>query len=132
MHIRETHRYMTTFIDYDPLPPIYAIVIKSEDAMLDYVEIYRDPNTRFHVRTWSWECVLTPLALAVAIATLDFANILSVLVNNAGIDLIQPCVIDDLKSGLCIRTNALTHLHALWERDNFSECLIQCKSACIV
>ena len=71
MHIRETHRYMTTFIDYDPLPPIYAIVIKSEDAMLDYVEIYRDPNTRFHVRTWSWECVLTPLALAVEIATLD-------------------------------------------------------------
>ena len=73
---------MTTYIDEDPRPPIRAIVIENKDAMLDYLNIYRDPDTRFHVRTWSGECRLTPLALAVEIARVDFENVLSVLVYN--------------------------------------------------
>ena len=40
---------------------------------------------------------MTPLALAVEIATLDFANVLSVLVKNASIKPSEPYVIDDLK-----------------------------------
>ena len=57
--------------------------------------------------------MLTPLALAVEIATLDFADVLSVLVNNAGINPNGPYVIDDFTERLRIRTNALTHLLAL-------------------
>ena len=78
--------FMTTYIDEDPLPPIHAIVFGSEAAMLAHLDIYHDPNTRFYVRTWSGECVLTPLALAVEITAraLDFATILSVPVDNTG------------------------------------------------
>ena len=56
---------MLYYIDEDPRPPIHAIVIESEAAMLEHLDIYRNPDTRFHVRTWSRECDLTPLALAV-------------------------------------------------------------------
>ena len=38
---------------------------------------------------------LGTVALAVEIATLDFANVLSVLVNNAGINPNEPYAIDD-------------------------------------
>ena len=54
------------------------------------------------------------LALAVEIATLDFANVLSVLVKNASIKPSEPYVIDDLKRGLLIGTDAQTHLLARW------------------
>ena len=119
---RNPQTYMTTYIDEDSRPSIRAIVIENKDAMLDYLNIYRDPDTRFHVRTWSGECVLTPLALAVEIARVDFDNVLSVLVYNAGIDLNEPYVIDDFKKGLRIRTNALTHLVTRWERIKWPEC----------
>ena len=48
---------------------------------------------------------------------LDFATVLSVLVNNAGINPNEPYVIDDFTGRLSIRTNALTHLLALWKKD---------------
>ena len=74
MHIRDTHRYTSTFIDDDdPRAPIHAIVNKSGAAMRDHLGIYHNLNTRFEVRTWSWECKLIPLALAVEITTLNFA-----------------------------------------------------------
>ena len=60
---------MTTYIDNDPLSPICAMVFESEAEMLEHLDIYHDPNTRFHLRTWSGEYMLTPLALAVEIAT---------------------------------------------------------------
>ena len=75
---------MLYYIDEDPRPPIHAIVMESEAAMLEQLDIYCDQETRFHVRTWSGECDLTPLALAVEITTFDFAKdfakVLSVLV----------------------------------------------------
>ena len=104
------------FVDEDPLPPIRAMVMKREDEMHHHVDIYRYLNTRFHVETWSWECVLTPLALAVEIAFFNFAKVLSVLVNGAGINPSEPYVIDDLTRGLHISTNALTHLLAQWDK----------------
>ena len=58
--------------------------------------------------------MLTPLALAVEIVAFNFPNVLSVLVNNAGINPNEPYVIGDLKTGLLIRTNALTHLITQW------------------
>ena len=57
-----------------------------------------------------------PLALAVEITTLDFANVLSVLVNKAGINPNVPYVIADFRTGSCTCTNALTHVLAQWER----------------
>ena len=54
------------------------------------------------------------MALAVEIAAFNFPNVLSVLVNNAGINPNEPYVIGDLKTGLLIRTNALTHLITQW------------------
>ena len=81
---------MLYYIDEDPRPPIHAIVIEDTDAMLEQLDIYRNPETRFHVRTDWGECDLTPLALAVEMASFDFgkdfAKVLSVLVNNAGIN----------------------------------------------
>ena len=56
------------------------------------------------------------------IATFDFALVVSVLVNCAGIIPSEPYVIDDLKRGLRIRTNALTHLLARWDKNNNSIC----------
>ena len=53
------------YIDEDPLPHIRAIVMQNEAAMLEQLDIYRNPDTLFHVRTWSGECKLIPLALAV-------------------------------------------------------------------
>ena len=79
-----------------------------------------DLKTRFHVRTWRGECMLTPLAFAVEIATFDFALVVSVLVRKAGINPSEPYVIDDLKRELHIRTNALTHLLARWGKNNNS------------
>ena len=38
------------FSDYDPRPLTHVIVIESEDAMHKHLDIYQDPNTRFHVR----------------------------------------------------------------------------------
>ena len=55
-----------------------------------------------------------PLALALKIASFNFAKVLSVLVNGAGINPNEPYVIDDFRKGLHIRTNVLTHLIALW------------------
>ena len=60
--------------------------------------------------------MLTPLALAVEMASFDFPKVLSVLVNNARINPSEPYVIDDITQGLHILTNALTHLLALWDR----------------
>ena len=126
------------FVDEDPLPPIRAMVMKREDEMHHHVDIYRYLNTRFHVETWSWECVLTPLALAVEIASFNFAKVLSVLVtvNNAGIKPSEPYLIDDITEGLHIRTNALTHLLARWGRYKPRECRTQvwrrCKGPCTV
>ena len=59
-------------------------MIESEAAIHEHLDIYHDLNTRFHVRTWNRECLLTPLALAMEIATLDLVNVLCVLVNNTG------------------------------------------------
>ena len=100
-------------------------MIEDADAMLEQLDIYRNPDTRFHVRTWSWECVVTPLALAMEIASFNFAKVLSVLVNNAGINPNKPYVIDDITEGLHIRTNALTHFLARWERCKSPECRTQ-------
>ena len=101
---------MLYYIDEDPRPPIHAIVMESEAAILEQLDIYRNPETRFHVRTWSGECDLTPFALAVEMASFDFAKdfakVLSVLVNGAGINPNKPYVIDDFRTGLRIRTNA--------------------------
>ena len=101
---------MLYYIDKDPRPPIHAIVIEDTDAMLEQLDIYRNPETRFHVRTWSGGCDLTPFALAVEMASFDFAKdfvkVLSVLVNGAGINPNKPYVIDDFRTGLRIRTNA--------------------------
>ena len=110
---------MTTYIYDDPYATIHATVIEDADAMREYLDIYRNPNTRFHARIWSGECMLTPLALAVEFAgqALDFATILSVFVNIAGINPNEPYVIDDFTGRLSIRTNALTHLLALWKKD---------------
>ena len=44
------------------------------------------------------------------------------LVNNAGINPSEPYGIDDLKRGLHICTNALTHLLARWDKNNNSIC----------
>ena len=41
------------------------------------------------------KCMLTPLALAVEIVAFNFPNVLSVLVNNAGINPNEPYAIDD-------------------------------------
>ena len=106
---------MIAYIDGDLRPPIHAIVIEDTDAMLEQLDIYRNPDTRFHVRTWSGECVLTPLALAVEMASLNFPKVLSVLVNNAGINPSGLYVIDDITQGLHIRTDALTHVLARWD-----------------
>ena len=110
------------FVKEDPLPPIRAIVMEREDAMLKQLDNYRNPNTRFHVKTWSWECVLPPLALVVEIAFFDFAKVLFVLLNDAGLNPSQPYVIDDLTRGLHIRTNALTHLLARWDQARTDLC----------
>ena len=129
---------MLYYIDEDPRPPIHVIMIEDADAMLEQLDIYHNPDTRFHVRTWSWECVLTPLALAVEIASFNFAKVLSVLVtvNNAGIKPSEPYLIDDITEGLHIRTNALTHLLARWGRYKPRECRTQvwrrCKGPCTV
>ena len=116
---------MLYYIDEDPRPPIHAIVMESEAAMLEQLDIYRNPDTRFHVRTWSRECVLTPLALAVEMASLNFPKVLSVLVNNAGINPNKPYVIDYIPEGLHIRTNALTHLLARWDKARTDLCLTE-------
>ena len=86
--------------------------------MLKYLDIYRDPNTRFRVTTWRGGRVVTPLAMAVesTVRALNFPKVLSVLVNNAGINPNAPYVMDDLKKGLRIRTNALTHFLVQWEK----------------
>ena len=97
-------------------------MIGSEDAMHHHLDIYRNPNTRFHVITWSGECVLTPLALAVENASLDFATIPSVLVNCAGINPNEPYVMDGFTGRLRIRTNALTHLLARWDKERNDLC----------
>ena len=95
----------------DPYPPIHAMVMEDEALMLNHLDIYRNPNTRFRVTRWLGERVVTPLALAVesAARALNFPKVLSVLVNNAGINPNAPYVMDDFKKGLHIRTNALTH-----------------------
>ena len=56
------------------------------------------------------------------IAAFNFPNVLSVLVNNAGINPNEPYVIDDLKTGLLICTNALTHLITQWGGSETEEC----------
>ena len=60
--------------------------------MLKYLDIYRDPNTRFRVTTWRGGRVVTPLAMAVesTVWALNFPK-LSVLVNNAGIHTVESC-----------------------------------------
>ena len=77
--------------------------------------------THFHVRTWSWECLLTPLALAEEIAALalDLATVLFVLMKNAGMNPNEPYVIDDFTERLRMCTNALTHLLAQWDKEMF-------------
>ena len=60
--------------------------------------------------------MLTPLALAVEMASFNFPKVLSFLVNGAGINPNAPYVIDDITQGLHISTNALTHVLARWDR----------------
>ena len=98
----------------DDRPPIHAIVHEREDEMLNYLAIYIDPDTRFEVTTGSGRCILTPLALAVEVPGDLFQIVVAVLVNHAHIDPSAPYVIDDMKRGVRIRTNALTHLIARW------------------
>ena len=69
--------------------------------------------------------MLPPLALAVEIAFFDFAKVLSVLVNDAGLNPSEPYVIDDLTRGFRIRTNALTHLLARWDKARTDLCLTE-------
>ena len=38
VHIRENHKEMTTYIDENPRPPIHAIVIESEAALLQHLD----------------------------------------------------------------------------------------------
>ena len=113
-----------TYIDDDPYPPIHDIVMGSEALMLKYLDIYRNPNTRFRVTTWRGGRVVTPLAMAVesTVRALNFPKVLSVLVNNAGINPNEPYMMDDLKKGLRIRTNALTHFLVRWEKNKSPEC----------
>ena len=114
---------LNIYIHDDPYPPIHAMVIEDEALMLNYLDIYRNPNTRFRVISWGRGRVVTPLALAVegAARALNFPKVLSVLVNNAGINPNAPYVMDDLKKGLRIRTNALTHFLAQWEKHKSPE-----------
>ena len=65
---------MLYYIDEVPRPHIHAIVMQNEAAMLKQLDIYRNPDTLFHVRTWNGECDLTPLALAVEFASFRFAK----------------------------------------------------------
>ena len=53
---------------------------------------------------------------------LNFPKVLSVLVNNAGKNPNEPYVMDDLKKGLRIRTNALTHFLVQWEKYKSPKC----------
>ena len=62
------------------------------------------------------------LSTCIGDPTLDFADVLSVLVKNAGINPNEPYVIDDLKTRLRIRTNTLTHLLALLKGSESSKC----------
>ena len=64
------------------------MVMEDEALMLNYLDIYRNPNTRFRVTTWLGGRVVIPLALAVesAALALNFPKVISVLVNNAGIN----------------------------------------------
>ena len=116
---------MLYYIDEVPRPHIHAIVMQNEAAMLKQLDIYRNPDTLFHVRTWNGECDLTPLALAVEFASFrfakDFAKVLSLLVNGTGINPSGPYVIDYFRTGLRI-TNALTHVLARSERYKSEEC----------
>ena len=115
---------LNTYIDDDLYPPIHAIVMGSEALMLEHLDIYHNPNTRFHVRAWRGERVVTPLAMAVesTVRALNFPKVLSVLVNNAGKNPNEPYVMDDLKKGLRIRTNALTHFLVWWEKYKSPKC----------
>ena len=113
---------MLYYIHKDPMPHIRAIVFEDADAMLEHLDIYRNPDARFHVKTWYGECVLTPLALAVEFASFNFAKVLSVLVNDAGINPNKPYVIDYFSTRLRICTNALTHLLARWDNCKSDEC----------
>ena len=45
----------------DPYPPIHAMVMEDEVLMLNHLDIYRNPNTRFRVTTWRGGRVMTPL-----------------------------------------------------------------------
>ena len=105
-----------------PTQSVRAIVRQSGDGMLHHLDIYRNPETRFEVTTWSGQCVLTPLALAVEEPGLIFETVLDVLVRGAHIDPSAPYVIIDLSQGLCIRTNALTHLLARWDSSKYEKC----------
>ena len=109
MKKKPQHRDMQFRVEYDKRPPIRAMVMEDEAAMREHLDIYRDPNTRFCVVLKGGRCVLPPLALAVEIADFDFAKVLSVLVNGAGINPNAPYVIEDVSTGLRKRTNALTH-----------------------
>ena len=69
-----------TNIDHETCLTMLAIASQNKSAMDEHLDIYHDPKTRFHVRTWRGECNLTPLAFAVEIAIFDFASVVSVLV----------------------------------------------------
>ena len=62
------------------------------------------------------------MAVESTVLALNFPKVLSVLVNNAGINPNEPYVMDDLKKGLRIRTNALTHFLVQWEKYKSPKC----------
>ena len=99
-----------------------AIETSNRDKMLQHLDIYQNPNTRFRVNTWNGECSLTPLAFAMEVPSYDIDTVLSVLVNEAHINLNEPYEIEDFAKGLCIHTNALTHVLARWNREKTPMC----------
>ena len=62
------------------------------------------------------------MAVESTVLALNFPKVLSVLVNNAGINPNEPYVMDDLKKGLRTRTNALTHFLVQWEKYKSPKC----------
>ena len=49
MKKKPQHRDMQFRVEYDKRPPIRAMVWEDEAAMREHLDIYRNPNTRFHV-----------------------------------------------------------------------------------
>ena len=97
--------------EWDPSPAVRAIALEDIDEMRKMLHVYSDPTTRFKVTTWNGYCTLPPLGLALEEPG---RNVLHVLVQEAGLNPSAPYEIQDYTQGVCIRTNALTHMLARW------------------